>query len=102
MGRLLVLLVIASASDYPKHATGAELPPVSATKGALPARSPQDAALDALSQDVEKELLTEKADTEDLSPKLKSRLSKSTEIQGQWDSRYWHDGPHLTIRRYCQ
>lgn len=48
---------------------------------------------------IEKKLRAEKADTEDLSPKLGSALSKGDKIEGQWDSHYWHDGPHLTIRK---
>ncbi len=48
---------------------------------------------------IEKELSVEEYDNEDISEHFKALLvDDNYDISGQWDSKYWHDGVHLTIK----
>ncbi len=52
-----------------------------------------------INNDKEKELEKSTGDYIDLSDKLAKLIVAEFDIEGQWDSQYWHDGVHLFIQK---
>ena len=78
--------------------------PIKAKANAMRAeesRAEQEAKerFESFSKSIDESLTQEEHDGVDLAPELTKWLSPATEIEGQWDSQYWHDGNHLTIRK---